>query len=84
MTAYEKLIANGKRRERRWRAHQDALRAKLARLDPRTGGNLGLVHNWGNEAARAAVEHADKRWRAFADKSDAIASRLMRDHVKGL
>lgn len=84
MTAYEKLIENGKRRDRRWRAHMEALRANVARLDPRTNGDLGLAHNWGNDAARDAIRHAEKRWRAFADKSDAIAARLMRDHVKGL
>ena len=29
---------------------------------PETYGHLGMVHNWGNEAARAVVERGNDRW----------------------
>lgn len=41
------------------------VRARAA--DPRTGGNVTLVHNWGNEAARAAWREASERTKALRD-----------------
>lgn len=33
-----------------------------ANAHPETGGNVGLVHNWGNDAAKAIVADCDRIW----------------------
>ena len=83
MKAHDKLIALGRRKDKRWRAHCEALQAELARLHPATGGHIGLVHNWGNPAAREALARSWIRWRKFSDKCEAMGRELIRQHIKG-
>jgi hypothetical protein len=40
-------------------------RAACKRAHPETDGNIGLVHNWGNDAARAARARYDARAQAY-------------------
>ena len=68
-----------RKRNLAWRINRDKLITRVRKLHPETNGHLGMVHNWGNEAARQAVTQADARWHRFAayyDKriSDAIAA----------
>ena len=36
-------------------------KAAIERVHPETGGSLHLAHNWGNEAAKAAIEQHQNR-----------------------
>lgn len=83
MNTWQKLQHELQRKDKRWRAHSEALRNRVARVHPETGGHLGLVHNWGNAAAREAVEKAESAWRRYADKADARINALMRAYAKG-
>ena len=62
--------------------HCDELRARLARLDPRTAGHLGLVHNWGNEKAKAAAGQASIRWQRFSEWHERRYRELMREDLR--
>lgn len=79
---YRALIDHCQLKAKRSRQHSDALRKRLARLHPATGGHLGLVHNWGNDAARAAVREADKRWQRFSAWHDKRYRELARDDLR--
>lgn len=60
--AIQAMQANYQKRSKAWNlfcARQTAL-AKAAH--PETGGHLGMVHNWGNDAAKAVIAAGDKRW----------------------
>lgn len=46
-----------------------------ARAHPDTGGSPLLVHNWGNDAARAAMRRKDRR-------TDIIYSWQQREHAR--
>ena len=83
-TTWDNLQRACQRKERYWRAHCEALRNRVARLHPETGGHIGLVHNWGNPAAREAVAKAGAAWRRYADSADKRINALMRDYSKGL
>ena len=54
-TKYEQKI-------RLWYACMAQGRRDAKTLHPETGGNPTLVHNWGNEAAKAAWGRAWNRW----------------------
>jgi len=84
MNTFEKLQHELRRKDARWKALNEALRNRLARVHPETGGHIGLVHNWGNPAAREAVAQFWKSWRAYSDRIDARVNVLMRDYAKGL
>lgn len=79
---WARLQTIGAKRVRAFRAHCGASRRLMAAAHPETGGNLGLVHNWGNEAARAIRARCDARWRAYADASDIASRNAMRDYVR--
>lgn len=79
----EQLHHELQRKDRRWRAHSEALRNRVARVHPATGGHIGLVHNWGNAAAREAVTKANAAWRRYADSVDCRVNALMRAYSRG-
>ena len=49
-------------KNRLWTLCMDQGRRSAKKAHPETGGNPTLVHNWGNEAAKAAWERAWGRW----------------------
>lgn len=64
------------------RAHSEALRNRLRRLHPETNGMPGLVHNWGNEEARAMLRRSNERAWRFSDYSNRRYRELMRADVR--
>lgn len=69
-------------KRRFWNRNQSRAMAVCAKLHPATGGNLGLVHNWGNEQAKAAARYHVDLWRKFSDRIDAKISEAMRDYTR--
>ena len=83
MNAYNKLQALIQRKNRLWAAHRAALCNRIARVHPATNGHIGLVHNWGNAAAREAVSKAQARWDSYQARYDREARALMLAHIRG-
>lgn len=73
----EPIYANGRKRHRAWRAFCGRQRKLGALAHPATGGDAGLIHNWGNDEARAVVARGWARWRAYQAASDAVYRRLI-------
>lgn len=82
-TIWDKLQHELQRKDSRWRVLSAALHNRLMRVHPETGGHMGLVHNWGNAAAREAVARFWQSWRAYADSADRRINALMREFAKG-
>jgi hypothetical protein len=80
--AFKAMQANGARRSKAWRLFCQRQKALARKADPATGGHLGMVHNWGNQAARDVVARGEGRWKrvqaAFDARYDALLS-VMRD-----
>lgn len=58
------------RKNRAWRTFMRRTHKLAALADPRTGGNEMLVHNWGNDQARAVWAHGWERWRRYGAAFD--------------
>lgn len=80
-TAWDRLQVLLGKRSRAWATFTARQRKLGAALDPRTGGDAGLIHNWGNEAARAAMLRGWARWHAYSDASNARYRVLCKAHV---
>jgi len=53
------------------------------KLDPRTGGNDLMVHNWGNEKARAFCDYDGPAWARWHKIEKAIDLRYKQaEHVR--
>ena len=67
---------------RRTRAYQAstarATREAMA-AHPATGGHWGMVHNWGNDEARAAIERHHVRWARLDAKFDRQYHKALHD-----
>ena len=57
--------------------HCQALANRLARLDPATGGHIGLVHNWGNPESRAALASANAKRAKYLAYRDTVYSQIL-------
>lgn len=62
-------------RDRLWRGLEAQRRRLGARAHPETDGNSLLIHNWGNDAARAVEARFWERWR----RADGAADRLYKE-----
>ena len=74
------MQSNAQRRGKMWRLFCERQIALAKAAHPETGGHLGMVHNWGNEAARSVVERGDARWSkidaAYEKRYDALINAL--------
>ncbi|CAB4187883.1 hypothetical protein UFOVP1166_8 [uncultured Caudovirales phage] len=70
------IQTNAQRRNNAWRLFCNRQIALARAAHPETGGHLGMVHNWGNDAAKAVVERGLDRWacisKAYDNRFDAL------------
>ena len=83
MNQYEQLAAQWRllsdRLGRRQYWHDRALHNRLCRLHPETAGHWGLIHNWGNAAAREALAKSQARLRAYWRHIDSLRDMALRE-----
>jgi hypothetical protein len=78
---WNELQAVLQHKDRTWATFVRRQRVIGAALDPRTGGDGGLIHNWGTEEAREAMARGWKRWHAYDDASRARSRELMKRYA---
>ena len=52
----------------------DLTTARAKRRHPATGGNHQLVHNWGNDEAKAIWHHSQRAWASISEAFDRAAA----------
>ena len=68
------------KKDRTWSTFTARQRKLVALADPRTGGDNGLAHNWGNDASRAVMANGWRRWHAYSEAFHARYSLLARQY----
>lgn len=80
--AFDRFQTLMARKRRAWATFTARQRKLGAVLDPRTGGHAGMIHNWGNDAARAALRRGWARWHAYAAAIEPAIDAAMREHCR--
>lgn len=76
------LMRHLARKNRAWRRFMSRTIRLAAIADPRTGGNELLIHNWGNDAAKAVWRDGWRRWHAYSKRAEVISRDLMMRHIR--
>jgi hypothetical protein len=69
-------------KNRLWKLHVNRTIKLAAIAHPETGGNWLMIHNWGNDQARAIYSRANVRWNAIESAcSGTYTFTLHHEHV---
>lgn len=63
--------------KRLFERHHRLMTSRAAAAHPETGGQWNLVHNWGNDAARAVIAKAEARWNRIRPIEDRLYAKAM-------